>query len=223
MLIFNKDKLVSFKMNFDTFIPQVFPLFFILLFIYFIPYPLSFLNKFSETRLFNAIVISSHTSISIIAAFIIVFTFNAGFVFELNNIVLVSLILCYFYDAINLYSLSKKTNSFQNYKYFFIAIIISLIFFQFLFEGDKIYKLHKYCKPTPTVKIFNCLYKNKDIYNGELKSFNRNGQGNYFYFDNKVNYSGGWKNGKLHGKGILIENGKKYAVEYNENKEVSRK
>lgn len=210
-------------MNFDTFVTQVFPLFFILLFIYFITYPLSFLNKFSETRLFDAIVISSHTSISIIAAFIIVFTFNAGFIFEFNNIALVSLILCYFYDVITLYKLSKKANSLQNYKYFFIPMIISLIIFQSLFNGDKIYKLHKYCKPTPTIEVYNCIYKNKDIYNGELKSFNRNGQGNYTYFDTKINYSGGWKNGKLHGKGILVENGIKYQVEYNDNKEISRK
>jgi hypothetical protein len=210
-------------MHLDNFIPQFFYLFFSLLFLYFISYPLSFLNKFSQTRLFALIAISSHTSISVIAAFIIIYTINAGFVFDLNNIVLVSFILCYFYDVATLYLIKKKDNSLKNYKYFFIPVVISLIIFYFLFNGDKIFKLHKYCKPTSTNKIYNCLYKNNDIYTGELNSFNRNGQGNYTFYNTKVNYSGGWKNGMFHGKGILIENGKKYLVEYDNNKEISRK
>lgn len=210
-------------MHLDNFIPQFFYLFFSLLFLYFISYPLSFLNKFSQTRLFDLIVISSHTSISVIAAFIVIYTINAGFVFDLNNVALVSFILCYFYDVVTLYLIAKKNNSLKNYKYFFIPVVIFLIIFHFLFNGDKIFKLHKYCNPTSTNKVYKCLYKNNDIYIGELNSFNRNGQGNYTFDNTKVNYSGGWKNGKFHGKGILIENGKKYIVEYNNNKEISRK
>ena len=47
-------------------------------------------------------------------------------------------------------------------------------------------------------------YKNKDVYEGCIKDNDRNGEGIYYFFKGELNmYTGGWRNGKIHGKGIL--------------------
>jgi hypothetical protein len=96
------------------------------------------------------------------------------------------------------------------------------LFFQLLFSGNNIYKLHKHCKPTSDPEIYKCLYEN-DTYVGGIKSFKRHGQGNYLFHDGKNNYNGGWQDNEYHGKGFLIQNGKKYEIVHKNGKEISRK
>ena len=205
------------------FINEFYYFFYFLLFLYCIPWPLSYFKNFKDSKFVLPVALASHISISILAAFFIVFTINAGFTFSLSGLVVLVFIGCFFYDIINLYRVLKEDFLLSHFKYYFITIIISLLTFEFFFDDDNIYKLHKYCKPTEDQKVYKCLYDNNDSYTGGLKSFKREGQGNYLFSDKKTNYIGGWKNDNYHGKGILIQNGKKYEVQYKNDKEISKK
>ena len=196
--------------------------FYLLLLIYCLPIPLSYLKNFEDTKFAIPIFFATHISISILAAYVIIFSINAGLIFSFSSLILLTFVGVFFYDMINIYKALKKDNLLNQFKYYFITIIISLSFFQLFFSGDNIYKLNKYCKPTSDSKIYKCLYEN-GVYVGEIKSFKRHGQGNYLYHDNKNNYNGGWQNDEFHGKGFLIQNGKKYETVYKNGKEISKK
>jgi len=168
------------------------------------------------------VVLASHISISILAAFFIIFSINAGLIFSLSSLIVLTFVGCFFYDIINIYRALKKDELVNQFKYYLITIVISLLFFQFLFSGNNIYKLHKHCKPTLDPEIYKCLYEN-GTYVGAIKSFKRHGQGNYLFHDGKNNYNGGWQDNEYHGKGFLIQNGKKYEIVHKNGKEISRK
>lgn len=206
-----------------SFISEFNYFFYLLLFIYCIPWPLSYFKNFKDSQFAMPVALASHISISILAAFFIIFTINAGFAFSLSSLAVLVFIGCFLFDISNIYIGLKEDYRLSQFKYFLITIIISLLVFEFLFDGNNIYKLHKYCKPTEDPKIYRCLYDNNDTYIGELRSFKREGQGNYLFSDKKTNYIGGWKNNEYHGKGILIQNGKKYEVQYKNDKEISKK
>lgn len=206
-----------------SFISEFNYFFYLLLFIYCLPWPLSYFINFKDSKFAMPVVVASHISISILAAFFIIFSINAGLIFSLSSLIVLIFVGCFFYDIINIYRALKEDYLLNQFKYYLITIVISLLTFEFFFDGDNIYKLHKYCKPTEDQKVYKCLYDNNDIYTGGLKSFKRHGQGNYLFSDKKTNYIGGWKNNEYHGKGILIQNGKKYEVQYKNDKEISKK
>jgi hypothetical protein len=168
------------------------------------------------------VVLASHISISILAAFFIIFSINAGLIFSLSSLIVLTFVGCFFYDIINIYRALKKDELVNQFKYYLITIVISLLFLQFLFSGNNIYKLHKHCKPTLDPEIYKCLYEN-GTYVGAIKSFKRHGQGNYLFHDGKNNYNGGWQDNEYHGKGFLMQNGKKYEIVHKNGKEISRK
>lgn len=205
-----------------SFISEFNYLFYLLLFIYCLPWPLSYFINFKDSKLVMPVVLASHISISILAAFFIIFSINAGLIFSLSSLIVLTFVGCFFYDIINIYRALKKDELVNQFKYYLITIVISLFFFQFLFSGNNIYKLHKHCKPTLDPEIYKCLYEN-GTYVGAIKSFKRHGQGNYLFHDGKNNYNGGWQDNEYHGKGFLIQNGKKYEIEYKNGKEISRK
>ena len=205
-----------------SFISEFNYLFYLLLFIYCLPWPLSYFINFKDSKLVMPVVLASHISISILAAFFIIFSINAGLIFSLSSLIVLTFVGCFFYDIINIYRALKKDELVNQFKYYLITIVISLLFFQFLFSGNNIYKLHKHCKPTLDPEIYKCLYEN-GTYVGAIKSFKRHGQGNYLFLDGKNNYNGGWQDNEYHGKGFLIQNGKKYEIEYKNGKEISRK
>lgn len=205
-----------------SFISEFNYLFYLLLFIYCLPWPLSYFINFKDSKLVMPVVLASHISISILAAFFIIFSINAGLIFSLSSLIVLTFVGCFFYDIINIYRALKKDELVNQFKYYLITIVISLFFFQFLFSGNNIYKLHKHCKPTLDPEIYKCLYEN-GTYVGAIKSFKRHGQGNYLFHDGKNNYNGGWQDNEYHGKGFLIQNGKKYEIEYKNGKEISKK
>ena len=206
-----------------TFINEFYYFFYFLLILYCIPWPLSYFKNFKDSKFALPVALASHISISILAAFFIIFTINAGFTFSFSSLAVLVFIGCFLFDIVNLYIALKEDYRLSQFKYFFITIIISLLFFEFLFDGNNIYKLHKYCKPTEDPKIYTCLYDNNDTYAGELRSFKREGQGNYLFSDKKTSYIGGWHDNDYHGKGLLIQNGKKYEIVHKNGKEISKK
>ena len=205
-----------------SFISEFNYLFYLLLFIYCLPWPLSYFINFKDSKLVMPVVLASHISISILAAFFIIFSINAGLIFSLSSLIVLTFVGCFFYDIINIYRALKKDELVNQFKYYLITIVISLLFFQLLFSGNNIYKLHKHCKPTSDPEIYKCLYEN-DTYVGGIKSFKRHGQGNYLFHDGKNNYNGGWQDNEYHGKGFLMQYGKKYEIVHKNGKEISKK
>jgi len=205
-----------------SFISEFNYLFYLLLFIYCLPWPLSYFINFKDSKFATPVFLASHVSISILAAFFIIFSINAGLIFSLSSLIVLTFVGCFFYDIINLYRALKEDDLLNQFKYYLITIVISLLFFQLLFSDNNIYKLHKHCKPTSDPEIYKCLYEN-DTYVGGIKSFKRHGQGNYLFLDGKNNYNGGWQDNEYHGKGFLVQNGKKYDVVHKNGKEISRK
>jgi len=205
-----------------SFISEFNYLFYLLLFIYCFPWPLSYFINFKDSKFATPVFLASHVSISILAAFFIIFSINAGLIFSLSSLIVLTFVGCFFYDIINLYRALKKDELVNQFKYYLITIVISLLFLQFLFSGNNIYKLHKHCKPTLDPEIYKCLYEN-GTYVGAIKSFKRHGQGNYLFHDGKNNYNGGWQDNEYHGKGFLMQNGKKYEIVHKNGKEISRK
>jgi len=205
-----------------SFISEFNYLFYLLLFIYCLPWPLSYFINFKDSKFATPVFLASHVSISILAAFFIIFSINAGLIFSLSSLIVLTFVGCFFYDIINLYRALKEDDLLNQFKYYLITIVISLLFFQLLFSDNNIYKLHKYCKPTSDPEIYKCLYEN-GTYVGAIKSFKRHGQGNYLFHDGKNNYNGGWQDNEYHGKGFLMQNGKKYEIVHKNGKEISRK
>jgi antitoxin component YwqK of YwqJK toxin-antitoxin module len=62
------------------------------------------------------------------------------------------------------------------------------------------------------------MWPNGQIYDGEFKNDDCNGQGTLYYPDGK-RFEGPWKDGKKHGKGFYVfPNGARYHVLYNDGK-----
>jgi hypothetical protein len=62
------------------------------------------------------------------------------------------------------------------------------------------------------------MWPNGQIYDGEFKSDDCNGNGTLYYPDGK-RFEGPWKDGKKHGKGLYVwPNGARYHVLYNDGK-----
>lgn len=50
------------------------------------------------------------------------------------------------------------------------------------------------------------IYKDKSLYFGNIKNFMKNGFGTYYFDETNLNYYiGNWKNGKMHGNGIIFQ------------------
>ena len=205
-----------------SFITEFNYFFYLLLFIYCLPWPLSYFTNFKDSKFAMPVVLASHISISILAAFFIIFSINAGLIFSLSSLIILTFVGCFLYDIINIYKALKEDDLLSQFKYYLITIVISLLFFQFFFSGDNVYKLHKHCKPTSNPEIYKCLYEN-GTYVGGIKSFKRHGQGNYLFHDGKNNYNGGWQDNEYHGKGLLVQNGKRYEIVHKNGKEISKK
>ena len=56
-------------------------------------------------------------------------------------------------------------------------------------------------------------WKNGDIYEGEIKNFESNGNGTYYY-KNGAKFVGEWKNGKRQGKGVIIYDDKRIFYDF---------
>ena len=187
-----------------SFITEFNYFFYLLLFIYCLPWPLSYFTNFKDSKFAMPVVLASHISISILTAFFIIFSINAGLIFSLSSLIFLTFVGCFLYDIINIYKALKEDDLLSQFKYYLITIVISLLFFQFFFSGDNIYKLNKHCKPTSDTKIYKCLYEN-------------------LFYDGKNNYNGGWQDNEYHGKGLLVQNGKRYEIVHKNGKEISKK
>ena len=141
-------------------------------------------------------------SYSIIVSLYIVFYSSAGYIINFDFFVSL-FILGYFIYLINLFKkyLTKKFI----YGFILAPFIISFSVFFYLYNGEKIYKLSRFCEITKITNIIYCKYSN-GIYLGEMKAFYRQGKGVYKWNSGKI-YEGEWKNSLMDGEGIMTENG----------------
>ncbi len=141
-------------------------------------------------------------SYSIIVSLYIVFYSSAGYIINFDFFVSL-FILGYFIYLINLFKkyLTKKFI----YGFILPPFIISFSVFFYLYNGEKIYKLSRFCEITKITNIIYCKYSN-GIYLGEMKAFYRQGKGVYKWNSGKI-YEGEWKNSLMDGEGIMTENG----------------
>ena len=141
-------------------------------------------------------------SYSIIVSLYIVFYSSAGYIINFDFFVSL-FILGYFIYLINLF----KKHLTKKFIYGFILppFIISFSVFFYLYNGEKIYKLSRFCEITKITNIIYCKYSN-GIYLGEMKAFYRQGKGVYKWNSGKI-YEGEWKNSLMDGEGIMTENG----------------
>ena len=114
-------------------------------------------------------------SYSIIVSLYIVFYSSAGYIINFDFFVSL-FILGYFIYLINLFKkyLTKKFI----YGFILAPFIISFSVFFYLYNGEKIYKLSRFCEITKITNIIYCKYSN-GIYLGEMKAFYRQGKGLY--------------------------------------------
>ena len=140
-------------------------------------------------------------SYSIIVSLYIVFYSSAGYIINFDFFVSL-FILGYFIYLINLF---KKYLTIKFIYGFILApFIISFSVFFYLYNGEKIYKLSRFCEITKITNIIYCKYSN-GIYLGEMKAFYRQGKGVYKWNSGKI-YEGEWKNSLMDGEGIMTEN-----------------
>ena len=205
-------------MNLGFSYPIVSYIFFIWLFIIFIPTFLKIISK----KLANIdwiITTCGYIMIfgyAILTSFFIIFLNSAGYLLNLDLLFNLFIIGYFIYSLNNLIkSLGKK--------FVFIAILtpffISFGIFYFLFNGEKIYKLSPHCENTNDPKIKYCVYEN-GTYTGELRAFKRHGNGAYNWNSGKV-YVGEWKNGLMDGSGEMTIDGEKIIGKWKKHKRIS--
>ena len=169
--------------------------------------------------------------VSIVCAYGVIFFINAGLIFNLSNILVFSgtvYLLIYFNYKIfkprfELSKIIKKieqksnTKESQNFASDYKNIlnknriniistsvapfIISLILFQVLLGGEKIYKINKFCKLIDKNMNVDCTLPN-GTYVGGNKGFLRHGYGVY-QWNSGSEYDGLWKNNLMHGQGKM--------------------
>lgn len=94
----------------------------------------------------------------------------------------------------------------------YLPLLIVFAFLQVTLKGENIYKISKNCKLIQEKKA-QCIY-DEDKYVGELRSFQRHGEGTYFWKSGDV-YTGKWVGGKKEGFGIeKFTNGARYTGEF---------
>jgi len=205
-------------MNLGFSYPIVSYIFFIWLFIIFIPTFLKIISK----KLANIDWITTTCSYvmifgyAILTSFFIIFLNSAGYLLNLDLLFNLFIIGYFIYSLNNLIKALGK-------KFVFISILtpffISFGIFYFLFNGEKIYKLSPHCENTSDPKIKYCEYEN-GTYTGELRAFKRHGNGTYNWNSGKV-YVGEWKNGLMDGLGEMTVDGEKIKGEWKKHKRVS--
>jgi len=205
-------------MNLGFSYPIVSYIFFIWLFIIFIPTFLKIISKKLAnidciTTICGYIMIFGY---AILTSFFIIFLNSAGYLLNLDLLFNLFIIGYFIYSLNNLIkSLGKK--------FVFIAILapffISFGIFYFLFNGEKIYKLSPHCENTNDPKIKYCVYEN-GTYTGELRAFKRHGNGTYNWNSGNV-YVGEWKNGLMDGSGEMTIDGEKIIGKWKKHKRIS--
>ena len=160
---------------------------------------IKFKNKYYILIAGNIFIIFSY---AIIVSLYIVFYSSAGYIINFDFFVSL-FILGYFIYLINLFKESlPKTFT---YGFILAPLIISFSVFFYLYNGEKIYKLSRYCEITKITNVIYCKFSN-GIYLGEMKAFYRHGKGVYEWNSGKI-YEGEWKNSLMDGEGIMTENG----------------
>lgn len=97
----------------------------------------------------------------------------------------------------------------------YLPLIIVFVIFQVTLNGENIYKISKNCKLIQKKKV-QCIY-DEDKYVGELKSFQRHGEGSYFWKSGGI-YTGKWVDGEKEGYGVeKFPNGASYTGEFKNN------
>ena len=160
---------------------------------------INFKNKIYVQKSLNILAIISYAAIT---SLIIIFYTSAGLIINYDFLAVIIFILFSLYGS-NLFS--RSTEKIFTYTVFLLPLIISFLVFYFIYNGDKIYKLSRYCKVTDIPKFVFCEYSNGS-YIGEMKSFRRHGQGMYIWHSGKT-YEGAWKNNLMDGEGEMTDNG----------------
>ena len=160
---------------------------------------INFKNKIYVQKSLNILAIISYAAIT---SLIIIFYTSTGLIINYDFLAVIIFILFSLYGS-NLFS--RSTEKIFTYTVFLLPLIISFLIFYFIYNGDKIYKLSRYCKVTDNPKIVFCEYSNGS-YIGEMKSFRRHGQGMYIWHSGKT-YEGAWKNNLMDGEGEMTDNG----------------
>lgn len=191
----------------------------------------SFLSKFDyPEKLYQIMFFSMYFFVSIICAYGIIFFVNAGFIFSFSNtiIFLISAYLLIYFNykifkphleslkviqnleqkpntkekvELNNLKVSYKKNFKKMLLYAIAPFLISLILFQVLLGGEKIYKINKFCKLIDKNMNVDCTLPN-GTYVGGNKGFLRHGYGVY-QWNSGSEYDGLWKNNLMHGQGKM--------------------
>ena len=94
----------------------------------------------------------------------------------------------------------------------YLPLLIVFVVLQVTLKGENIYKISKNCKLIQEKKA-QCIY-DEDKYVGELRSFQRHGEGTYFWKNGDV-YTGKFVGGKKEGFGIeKFTNGARYTGQF---------
>lgn len=199
-------------MNFYLFINEIYYLLWILLIIFILS--LIFIVNVERFQKYESFIYSliflSFFSGNLLLIFHTIFFINSGIILNLEFIFFLLFIGSIFWI------------NYVTYKVILKKIILALIYFplvvvfvilQVTLKSENIYKISKYCKIIQDKKI-ECSYDNEDKYIGELKTFQRHGEGTYFWKSGGT-YTGKWVEGKREGYGIeKFPNGAKYTGEF---------
>ena len=154
-----------------------------------------------------SLIITNYLGVSgaaILSSIIIIFLFSADYLLNLDLFFSLLMIGVYIYLSKIFITMFKEILVIAGIKNLLIQkiptiaiitpFIISFIIFYSLYYGDNIYKLSPHCENTEDPKIKVCQYSN-GTYTGEMKAFERHGQGEYIWNSGKT-YNGKWIKGK---------------------------
>ena len=154
-------------------------------------------------------IFSGFFSGNLLLIFHVIFFINSGVILNLSFLIFFSLVGIILWINYLTYKVIVK-KIILGLAYF--PLIVVFVIFQVILKDENIYKISKDCKLIQEKKV-QCIY-DEDKYVGELKSFQKHGEGTYFWKSGDI-YTGKWVNGTKEGYGVeKFSNGAKYTGEF---------
>lgn len=198
-------------MNFHLFINEIYYLLWILL----ITFILSLIiianvEKFKKYELFiYSLIFLGFFSGNLLLIFHTIFFINSGIILNLDFIFFLLFVGSILWINYVTYKIIIKKIILG---LIYLPLVVVFVILQLTLKSENIYKISKYCKSTQDKKAL-CIY-DENKYVGDLKSFQRHGEGTYFWKSGGT-YTGKWAEGKKEGYGIeKFPSGARYTGEF---------